>query len=82
MVIKNGYGKGEERMSDIAARGELTQIEINNVLWGGFDTFHGKTDSTVDKDYILFITLKNTNRNRRTKDRYTHVYESQEATRP
>jgi type I restriction enzyme M protein len=42
-------------MSDTAVRSKLTQEEINNVLWRACDTFRGKTDSSVYKDYILVM---------------------------
>ena len=42
-------------MNDTIAKKALTQGEINNVLWRACDTFRGKTDSSVYKDYILVM---------------------------
>ena len=42
-------------MTDTMESKKLTQDEINNVLWRACDTFRGKTDSSVYKDYILVM---------------------------
>lgn len=42
-------------MTDKIANTKITQSEINNVLWKACDTFRGKTDSSVYKDYILVM---------------------------
>lgn len=39
----------------MAEKNILKQDEINNVLWKACDTFRGKTDSSVYKDYILVM---------------------------
>ena len=34
---------------------KLTQAQINNILWQACDTFRGKIDSSIYKDYILVM---------------------------
>jgi type I restriction enzyme M protein len=42
-------------MNDMTTQNTLTPEAINNVLWRACDTFRGKTDSSVYKDYILVM---------------------------
>ena len=42
-------------MAEEPAAKTIMQSEINNVLWKACDTFRGKTDSSVYKDYILVM---------------------------
>ena len=34
---------------------ETTQSQINQILWEASDTFRGKIDSSIYKDYILVM---------------------------
>lgn len=49
-VVRKYYKQGGRKMSK-----RTTRNEINQVLWAASDTFRGKIDSSIYKDYILVM---------------------------